>query len=80
MLNQEHSTQGALHGNQVTRWLALMMLQPTCPAAAEVTQPIKNNYSAFHFPSCLSGLPANFRITEHHCLTPRYPTWGRVGI
>jgi len=51
MLNQEHSTQGALHGNQVTRWLALMMLQPTCPAAAEVTQPIKNNYSAFHFSS-----------------------------
>jgi hypothetical protein len=28
-----------------------MMLQPTCPAAAEVAQPIKNNYSAFHFPS-----------------------------
>jgi hypothetical protein len=49
MLSQERSTKVALHGNQVKRRLALMILQPTCPAAAEVTQPIKNNYSVFHF-------------------------------
>ena len=49
MLSQERSTQVALHRNQVKRRLALVMLQPPCPAAAEVAQTIKNNYSAFHF-------------------------------
>lgn len=53
VLSQQRSTQVALHGNQVKWRLALMMLQPTRPAAAEVAQPIKNNHSAFHFLSHL---------------------------
>jgi hypothetical protein len=51
MLRQQRSTQVALHGNELKWWLALMILQPTCPAAAEVAQPIKDNYSVFHFPN-----------------------------
>jgi hypothetical protein len=51
VLRQERSTQVALHGNELKWWLALMILQPTCPAAAEIAQPIKNNYSVFHFPN-----------------------------
>ena len=51
VLRQQHSTHVALHGNELKWWRALMILQPACPAAAEVTQPIKNNYSVFHFPN-----------------------------
>jgi hypothetical protein len=51
VLSQECSTQVALHGNELKCWLALMILQPTCPTAAEVAQPIKHNYSVFHFPN-----------------------------
>jgi hypothetical protein len=54
VLSQQRSTSVALHGNQGKRWVALMMLQPPCPAAAEVAHSIKNNYSAFRFQG---GLP-----------------------
>ena len=43
---QQGSTLVALHGNQGKWRVALMMLQPACPAAAEVAQPVKNNYPA----------------------------------
>jgi hypothetical protein len=49
MLSQEGSAQVALHGNEAKWWLALMMLQPTRTATAEVAKPIKNNYSPIHF-------------------------------
>jgi hypothetical protein len=41
VLRQERSTQVALHGNELKWWLALMILQPTCPAAAEIARPSK---------------------------------------
>jgi hypothetical protein len=49
VLDQQRSAQIALHGNQVKRWLARVTLQPPCPAATEVAQPIEDNYSAFPF-------------------------------
>lgn len=40
-----------MHGDQAKRRIALMILQPPCPAATEVAQTIKNNHSVrdFHF-------------------------------
>jgi hypothetical protein len=50
MLGQQCSAELALHGNQAERRLGLVMLQPPCPAAAEVAQPIEDHdsVSGFH--------------------------------
>src|SRR5262245_64906233 len=72
-LSQQRSSSVALHGNQGKRWVALMMLPPPCPAAAEVAHPIKNNYSAFSFqgsfacalcacPGGIGGSPASTNL------------------
>jgi hypothetical protein len=53
MLSQLRSAEIALHRNQVKRGIALVMLQPLCPAATEVAQAVKNDDSAlgFHNPT-----------------------------
>lgn len=49
LLSQQRSAEIALHGNQMKRWLALVMLQPLCPAATEVAYAVEDNYPAFDF-------------------------------
>ena len=43
--SQERSAKVALHGKQLERRLALVMLEPLCTAAAEIAQPIEDHYS-----------------------------------
>ena len=51
MLRQQCAAELTLHGDQTERRLALMILQPPCPATTEVAQTIEYNNSArdFHF-------------------------------
>ena len=46
LLSQQCSPQIALHGSQMKRWLALVMLQPLCPAATEVAYAVEHDYPA----------------------------------
>jgi hypothetical protein len=57
MLDQQRSTMVALHGNQAKGWLSLVMLHPSCPAAAEVAQAIEDHDSVFgfHYQDCSIG-------------------------
>ena len=52
VLSQEPSARITLHRNQLKRRFAWMILEPACPTATEVAQPIKYNCSilGFHFP------------------------------
>jgi len=49
VLGQERSAQLALHRNQPKRRVALVVLQPPRPTAAEVAQTVENDYPVWCF-------------------------------